>query len=89
MEDEQSLDKSQRKSGVENWTPNDSKLLVITVVATVSANVITIILIGLAIITARYFVRPLYTPRVNYYYIAATLIFVIIPGYAGAFTGVA
>ena len=40
-----------------NWTSDDKKQLIITIAATVAANVITIIIIALAIIVARSF-RP-------------------------------
>ena len=38
-----------------NWTSDDKKQLVITIVAAVAANVITIIIVALAIIAARSF----------------------------------
>jgi hypothetical protein len=36
-----------------NWTSDDSKLLIITIAATVVANIFTVILVALAVIVAR------------------------------------
>lgn len=41
------------KSGLLRWSPGDIKLLVITLVGTVTANLITLIMVGLAIYLVR------------------------------------
>lgn len=51
------VDGKREKSIFRNWTPGDSKLLVITIAATVTANIVTVILVALAVIVARSF-RP-------------------------------
>lgn len=38
---------------IANWTPDDTKLLIITAGATVAANIITIVVVALAIVVAR------------------------------------
>ena len=42
-----------RDSIFTNWTSGDSKLLIITIAATVVANIFTVILVALAVIVAR------------------------------------
>lgn len=54
MEDESSDTGKQGSRIFGNWTPDDSKLLVITVGATVVANLITVMFVALAIIVARH-----------------------------------
>jgi hypothetical protein len=44
---------SDKKESLINWTQDDTKLVVITVGATVVANVVTVIVVALAIIVAR------------------------------------
>src|SRR5271166_6217330 len=48
---------NRQQSTFETWTPGDSKLLVLTVAAAVVANIVTVILVALAVIVARSF-RP-------------------------------
>jgi hypothetical protein len=55
--DESADNERQNKSVFQSWTPDDRKLLIITIAATVAANIITVILVALAIILARSF-RP-------------------------------
>jgi len=57
MTDEPTTTQRQKKPTFQSWSPDDSKLLVITVAATVIANVVTVLFIGAAIALAHSF-RP-------------------------------
>ena len=54
-----------KRSIFEDWTPEDGKLLIITTAATVTANIVTIIIVALALIISRSFRPNPSTPK-NY-----------------------
>ena len=72
--DESSNTGNQRNSLFSNWTSDDSKLLVITIAATVAANIITAVMVALAIIVARS-MRPNPATPGNYAFLFGTSIF--------------
>ena len=55
MEDENTTAKHQKRPILRSWSPDDGKLLVITFIATVAANLVTVLFVGLAIVLARGF----------------------------------
>jgi hypothetical protein len=81
MPDESSNNEKQKKSIFSNWTPGDSKLLMITIAATVVANIVTIILVALAIIVARSF-RPNPGTPANYIFLLGISAFPALAAYA-------
>jgi hypothetical protein len=63
----------------ESWTSNDIKLLVITIVATTAANIITVVLVGVAIIIARSH-HSLRTPRDYAWFFVGSILAAMICG---------
>jgi len=74
----------QKNSLFANWTINDSKLLMITITATVVANMVTIIMVAMAIIVARSFRPKPATPQ-NYIFLFWITPFLVLAAY-GAFS---
>jgi small-conductance mechanosensitive channel len=76
-ESEPEESKKQSNSLLKTWTPDDTKLLAITAIATMAANVVTVILVALAIIVARSF-RPNPGTPGNYVFLAIPSILMIL-----------
>jgi hypothetical protein len=65
----------------QSWTPGDIKLLIITIAGTVAANIITVIIVALAIIVARSF-RPNPGTPSNYIFLLGISAFPALAAYA-------
>jgi hypothetical protein len=73
------------KSAFRNWTKGDIKLFIITVAATVAANILTVIMVALAVILARSS-RPNPPTPGNYAFFFAITLFPLL-GLWGCFYG--
>jgi hypothetical protein len=82
--DEPSNAGNQRNPIFRNWTSGDSKLLVITIAATVAANLITAVIIALAIIVARS-MRPHPATPGNYAFLFGASLFPLLAVWAVLF----
>jgi len=72
--DESSNAENHRDSIFRNWTSDDRKLLMITIVATVAANIVTVVVVALAVIIARS-MRPNPGTPGNYAFLFGSSIF--------------
>jgi small-conductance mechanosensitive channel len=79
--DEHSKADEQNTTIFRNWTQDDSKLLIITIVATVLANIITVVLVALAVIIARSS-RPHPGTPGNWAFFFGSCLFAIVSGYS-------
>ena len=69
---------------LQGWTPDDNKLLVITIAATVAANIITVVIVALAVIIARS-VQPHPGTPGNYAFFLGTSIFPVMTACAAIY----
>lgn len=77
-------DEKRKNSILQGWTPDDNKLLVITIAATVAANIITVVIVALAVIIARS-VQPHPGTPGNYAFFLGTSIFPVMTACAAIY----
>src|ERR1039457_1569776 len=73
-EDNEPEDGKKQKGLFGNWVKDDTKLLAITIIGTITANIITVVIVGLAVIIARWW-RPSVPTTGDYVFLWAFPIF--------------